>query len=89
MNKEYRVFVVEASHPDLYKMKYIMSGYSIDNWHFDKDGNEETELQPDAKIFIDIAEKEGRVYSLVGFMFAFNIDEEITANDYVFITNKY
>ena len=85
--KELGVFVVNADNPDLDDQVFAgMSGYSIDNWSDTPDGDE---LEPDAMRFIEIAEQLGSVYSIKGFMVAFNITEDICYNDYVFITNKY
>jgi len=80
--KEPRVYVLSASNfsPD-------MGGYSMDIW--DDYRLEGQELPEEAKEFIAMAEKEGRVYSLKGFMVAFNINEEVGMNDYVFITSAY
>ena len=85
--KELRVFVVSADNESLnHEVFRGMSGYSVDNWADTPDGYE---LEDDAKAFIEIAEQLGQVYSIKGFMVAFNITEDISLNDYVFITNKY
>lgn len=84
MIKEPRYYVVDASNPELCKQIQHMSGYVIDNW------SEENEpLDKDAEKFMKIAEKEGRVYSSIGFMVAFNIEQEISLNDWIYITDKY
>jgi hypothetical protein len=80
--KELRVFVVSADDDSL---PYNVSGYLIDEWA----NWNENELPNEAKKFIDIAEQRGNVYSLNKFLFAFNIEESIGMNDYIFITDKY
>jgi len=81
MEKEIRVYVLSANEIQ------IDGGYAIDNWNdYEQAGQE---LPDEAKLFIRLAEKNGSVYSLKGFMVAHNINEEVGANDYVFITQAY
>jgi hypothetical protein len=81
MEKEYRVYVLSAN--DI----TIDGGYAIDIWNdYEQNGDE---LPDEAKEFINLAEEKGQVYSLKGFMVAFNINEEVGMNDWVFITKKY
>ena len=81
MEKEIRVYVLSANEIQ------IDGGYAIDNWNdYEQAGQE---LPDEAKLFIRLAEKNGSVYSLKGFMVAYNINEEVGANDYVFITQAY
>ena len=82
MSKETRVFVLSASDFSADK-----GGYSMDIWNdYEREGQE---LPDEAKLFIKEAEDKGQVYSLKGFMVAFNINEEVGMNDYVFITSAY
>jgi len=81
MEKEIRVYVLSANEIQ------IDGGYAIDNWNdYEQAGQE---LPDEAKLFIRLAEKNGSVYSLKGFMVAYNINEEVGANDYVIITQAY
>jgi len=58
--------------------------YGPDFW------NDSDELPQEALDFMEVAEKEGRVFSLKGFMVAFNDNNEISSEtDWVFATNKY
>jgi hypothetical protein len=58
------------------------SAYDIENWnHFE-------ELPDDAVDFIQIARKQGGVFSLEEFQNAFNF-ELVNTTSWVFITNKY
>jgi len=80
--KEPRVFILSASNFDSSK-----GGYSMDIWNdYEREGQE---LPAEAQEFMKQAETEGRVYSLKGFMVAYNINEEVGMNDYVFITSLY
>ena len=79
--KEKRVFVINA---DNIPADWNFSGYDISEW------KECTgELPKKAKDFINFAEKNGSVYTINGFMDAYNIGETIGMNDYIFITDKY
>ena len=80
MTKELRFFVVNADHPDLWD---DIIGSDISLWQ------EDYELGFHAKKFIEIARKENCEYSYKGFMVAFNINEEVGMNDWIFITDKY
>lgn len=82
MKKETRVYVLSAD-----KFSADKGGYSMDIWNDYEQAGEE--LPADAKLFIEEAEKNGSVFSLKGFMVAYNINEEVGANDYVFITSAY
>jgi len=77
MNKEYKVYIASA-----YDFPEV-AGIAIDVWS-KSDG-----LPVGAVEFIEHCENEGNVYSLQGFMTAFNINEEVGMNDWIFITNKY
>ena len=80
--KEHLVFVLSAS--DFSASK---GGYSMDIWNdHERNGDE---LPPEAIEFMDLARAKNRVYSLKGFMVEININEDITDNDYVFITQAY
>lgn len=81
--KEIRAFIVDTGDE---RLPDNMSGYLIDDW---ADTPENEELDDDAKLFISIAEEDDHVYSIKGLMVAFNINEEVSLNDYIFITNKY
>ena len=79
--KEVRVFVLSANEIQ------IDGGYAIDSWNdYEQAGDP---LPEEAQKFIKLAEEKGTVYSLKGFMVAYNINEEVGANDYVFITKTY
>ena len=83
MNKEFRVYVLSADNDNELKL----SGYEIENWnHYQEQHNKLTE---EANKFIELCEAEGSVFSLTGFQTAFNLDETISLNDYIFITNSY
>lgn len=84
--KEYRSYWLSASDEKLCKHIPNISGYLIKDW---ADCPEGKNLPLSALKFIKICEEQGTVASLKGFMVAFNIEEEIGMNDYVFITNKY
>lgn len=75
--KETKVFVC-----DLYMIESIsnVNAESISNWNGDED---------EAKEFIEVAKKEGDVYSLQGFQNALNNDELFFDESYVYITNNY
>jgi hypothetical protein len=79
-NKETRVYVLSASETDC-------NGYEIDVWSESERNGQE--LPQEAKDFIRAAEENGSVYSLTGFMVAFNINEEVGMYDYIFITQAY
>jgi len=80
--KEHRVYILSADMITIYK-----GGYSMDIWNdYEQNGEE---LPKEAKEFMKEAEKNGTVYSLKGFMVAFNINEEIGMNDFIFITQAY
>ena len=78
--KEYRVYVLSADN-------IMTSGYDIEEWvNYQERYNS---LHEDAKSFIEVCKDKGEVYSLIGFQYAYNVDECIVANDWVFITNCY
>lgn len=83
MKKEYRVYVASAT--AIKGLFTKMSGYEIQSWECDGDDD----LCDDALNFIGFCEAQGTVYSLNGFVDAFNIEEAVGMNDYIFITNKY
>jgi hypothetical protein len=78
--KEFRVYVLSANNSNV-------DGYSIDNWNDCEKRGEE--LPQEAKDFMNAAERNGTVYSLTGFMVAFNINQEVGMNDWIFITQAY
>jgi len=80
--KEFKVYVVSSMDDELDKLTNI-SGDEIEDW------NNEPNLPEDAIKFIEIAKKNGLVYSLQGFQDAFNFEEISTSSHYIFITNKY
>lgn len=75
-NKELRVFVLSAD-------DVITSGYDIEDWSYYQ------ELPKEAKEFINKAQTNGSVYSLIGFQNAMNLEEISSENTWFFITNKY
>jgi hypothetical protein len=79
MEKELRVFVCSSQDEECTDLNY----QDIDNW------TAEENLPFEAVDFINNAEANGRVYSLGGFMNAFNLEEICSYNDYIFITDKY
>lgn len=77
MNKEFRVFIVN-------NLDYDEVSRPTSDWF--KDGKPSEE----ALIFMELAEDEGRVYSLQGFQEAFNSGTELSEEvDFVLITDKY
>ena len=78
--KEFRIYILNADNINI-------SGYDIEEWNLYQE--QHNKLTDDAKEFINEVERIGSVYSLFGFQNAFNIDEEIELNDWVFITNHY
>jgi hypothetical protein len=82
MSKETRVYVLSAD-----DFSPEIGGFALDIWNDSEQAGED--LPDEAKRFITMAEEIGQVYSLKGFMVAFNINEEVGMNDYVFITQAY
>jgi ABC-type glycerol-3-phosphate transport system substrate-binding protein len=79
MKKELRVYVVDITEVSF----YINSG-TFKSW------NKNKHLPKEAKEFIQHAENNERVYTIEGFMNAFNSIDKIDAKtDYIFITDKY
>lgn len=78
--KETRVYVLSAD----IDLGFPMSGYEIQNWLSYQENH--GKLPPNAELFIEEAEKQGSVYSLYGFHEAFNIEQSVGNNDYIFIT---
>lgn len=74
--KETLFFVVSAK-------DISTSSYDISDW------NAYDELPVDAKEFIQVAMKNGRAYDVEEFMNQYNLEETISGNDWIFITNKY
>lgn len=73
------VYVLSAS-------EVSVSGYAIQEWvEHDKHNNT---LHPEAEEFIKVCKKEGFIYSLEEFQDAFNIEESIGANDWIYITRN-
>jgi hypothetical protein len=81
--KEMRVYVMSAD----YDFDFDISGYEIENWVGYQE--QHNKLPSNAEKFIEVCENNGTVYSMYGFHQAFNIEESIGTNDYVFITNFY
>lgn len=74
--KEMKVFLLSADNVDT-------NAYEIEEWI-------NSEILPDSAIaFIEQAEEEGFVYSLIGFQNAINLEEISSENTWIFITNKY
>ena len=78
--KEFRVYVLSADAFDI-------SAYDIENWVLYAE--QHNKLTEEAKEFVRIAEEQGSVYSLYGFQMAFNLEETVGMNDWIFITNAY
>ena len=79
MEKEFRVFVNDCN-----LLENTFNQNEINYW------NDTNELSFEAIDFINKAEAEGRVFSLVGLQDAINNNSAIDMNmDYIFITNKY
>jgi len=84
MKKELRAYVINADNiPD----DFSMSGHSIMNWVSYEE--QHGKLTDEAERFITLCEERGDVYSLYGFLQAFNVDEMVGMNDFVFITKAY
>lgn len=83
MKKEFRVYTINAD--DLGDLN--ISAHDIKDWDLYQDYY--NKLTQQAEEFINICEQKGSVYSLDGFMIAFNLDQTISQNDYIFITNNY
>jgi hypothetical protein len=80
MEKEIRVYVLEAGLINI-------SAYDIENWNLYQEQHKK--LLPEAENFITLCESRGNVYTLHGFMQAFNLEETINLGSYVFFTNNY
>jgi hypothetical protein len=82
--KKPRVYVLNADDiPD----DFNMSGHSIVDWvNYEE---QHGKLTDEAERFITLCEEVGNVYSLYGFLEAFNVEEMIGMNDFVFITRAY
>jgi len=82
IEKETRVYVLAASEFSAEK-----GGYSMDIWNdYEQAG---LELPEEAKVFMKEAEEKGGVFSLKEFLVAYNINDEVGMNNYVFITKAY
>lgn len=79
MSKEIRVYVLSAD----VDLPFNVSAYDIRDW------SEWTSLPENAAKFIDECERQGSVYSLIGFQNACNIEEVTLNNTWIFITDKY
>lgn len=79
MNNEYLVYYLHYLQEDV----RTVNSFDIDSW------SEMNKLPIDAKIFIELAEKEGNIMSLQGLQYALNSEEFNMFDNYVFITNKY
>jgi len=78
--KEFRVYILSADALDI-------SAYDIENWVLYAE--QHNKLTEEAKEFVKIAEEQDSVYSLYGFQMAFNLEQAVGMNDWVFITNAY
>ena len=78
--KKQKVYVLNAT-------DFKTSAYDIENWALYAEKH--NKLLPEALEFIQKAEEQGTAYSIYGFQMAFNLEETIGMNDWVFITNCY
>jgi len=77
--KETKVFICNITEFEDYSTESISSDIIAD---FDNN-------QRLKRHFIDLAERTGMVYSLIGFQNAINNDEVYLSESYIFITNNY
>jgi hypothetical protein len=79
MAKETRVFICNISEFEDYSMESISADIIADF-----ENNQRLKRR-----FIDLAERTGMIYSLIGFQNAINNEEVNTSESYILITNEY
>jgi hypothetical protein len=79
MTKETRVFICNISEFEDYSMESISADIIADF-----ENNQRLKRR-----FIDLAERTGMIYSLIGFQNAINNEEVNTSESYILITNEY